>query len=132
MGHFSGLIPVLAVLGLCHFTIKGTLNNGPFSTKFGGNVWVKKLTLFLGPKSRVLSEKSNFCHTNPILVNGPYVALGETVHFPRWERFFDSSFPSYSCFCKKKQKRLSCQKVFPLPTVGAPSASNSPISQNIS
>ena len=33
---------------------------------------------------------------------GPFVALGESVHFPRWERFFDFSFPSYGRFRKKK------------------------------
>merc|ERR1711963_233771 len=37
---------------------------------------------FLGPKSRFLVEKSDFCHMTPILVNGLFVALGETVHFP--------------------------------------------------
>ena len=47
-----------------------------------------------------------------------------TVNFPPWERFFDFPFWSYSCF--RKKIRLTAQKVFPLPTVGAPSASNSP------
>ena len=58
--------------------------------------------LFLGPKFRFLVKKSNFCQTTPILVNGPFVALGETVHFPPWEQFFDLLFPSYSHFRKKK------------------------------
>ena len=44
--------------------------------------------LFLGPKFRFLAKKSDFCHTTPILVNGPSVALGETAHFPPWEQFF--------------------------------------------
>ena len=43
-----------------------------------------------------------------------------TVNFPPWKPFVDFPFQSYSCF------RLTAQKVFPLPTVGAPSASNSP------
>ena len=54
-----------------------------------------------------------------------FVALGETVHIPLGERFFDFPFPSYSRF-RKKKKRLTRQKVFPLPTVRALSASNSP------
>ena len=48
------------------------------------------------------AKKSNFCHTTPILVNGPFVALGETVHLPPWERFSDFPFKSYSRFRKKK------------------------------
>ena len=80
--------------------------------------------LFLGPKFRFLVQKSDFCHTTPILVNDPFLALGMTVNFPPWDRFFDFPFRSYSSFCKKI--RLTCQKVLPLPTVGAPSASNSP------
>ena len=56
---------------------------------------------FLGPKSRFLAEKPDFCHTTPILVNGPFVALGEAVHFPPWERFSDFPFRSYS-FRKEK------------------------------
>ena len=60
----------------------------------------------------------------PILVNGPFVALGVTVRFPPWEWFFDFLFRSYSCY--RKKIRLTSQKVFPLPTVGVPSASKSP------
>ena len=47
-----------------------------------------------------------------------------TVNFQPWDWFFDFPFRSYSCFRKKIP--LTAQKVFPLPTVGAPSASNSP------
>ena len=65
-------------------------------------VRVQKCNLFLGPKSRVLAKKSDFCHTTPILVNGPFVALGEAVHFPPWEQIFDFPFRSYSSFRKKK------------------------------
>ena len=78
----------------------------------------KSGSLFLGPKFRFWAKKSDFCHTTPILVNGPFVALGEIVHFPPWERFFDFSFQSYGPFRTKK--------VFPLPTVRALSASSSP------
>merc|ERR1712147_209506 len=80
--------------------------------------------LFFGPKFRFLVQKSDFCHTTPILVDDPILALGMTVNFPPWERFFDFPFRSYSCFRKKIQ--LTHQKVFPPPTVGVPSASKSP------
>ena len=87
--------------------------------------WIeyKSGTLFLGPKSRFLAKKSDFCHTTPILANDRFVALGVTVHFLPWDRFFDFPFLSYSCF--RKKIRLTRQKVFPLLTVGATSVSNS-------
>ena len=56
----------------------------------------------MGLKSQFWAEKSDICYMTPILVNGPFVALGETGHFPLWERFFDFPFPSYSRFHKKK------------------------------
>ena len=80
--------------------------------------------LFLGPKFRFLAQKSDFCHTTPILVDDPFLALGMTVNFPPWKPFFDFPFRSYSCFRKKIW--LTAQKVFPPPTVGVPSASKSP------
>ena len=52
------------------------------------------------------NKKRKICHKTPILVSGPFVALGETVHFPPWERFFDFSFPSYGRFLKKKPSKL--------------------------
>ena len=76
----------------------------------------KSDSFFLGPKFRFLVQKSDFCHTTPILVNDPFLALGMTVNFPPWERFFDFPFWSYSC--SRKKFRRTCQKVFPLPTVG--------------
>ena len=79
---------------------------------------------FLGPKSRVLVKKSDFCHTTPIFVDDPFLALDMTVNFPPWKQFFDFPIQSYSCF--RKKIRLTAQKVFPPPTVGAPSASNRP------
>ena len=84
----------------------------------------KSERLFLGPKFQFLVQKSDFCHTTPILVDDPFLALGMTVNFPPWERFFDFPFRSYSCF--RKKIRLTRQKVFPPPTVGVPSASKSP------
>ena len=85
---------------------------------------LKSECLFLGQKFQFLVQKSDICHTIPILVNDPCVALGVIVHFPPWERFFDFPFRSYSCFRKKIW--LTAQKVFPPPTVGVPSASKSP------
>ena len=85
---------------------------------------IPKSERFFWPEISIFGQKSNFCHTTPILVNDPFLALGMTVNFPPWERFFDFPFRSYSCL--RKKIRLTCQKLFPLPTVGAPSASNSP------
>merc|ERR1711936_629255 len=79
---------------------------------------------FFGPKFQFLAQKSNFCHTTPILVDDPFSALGMTVNFPPWKPFFDFPFQSYSCF--RKHIWLTGQKVFPPPTVGVPSASKSP------
>ena len=87
-------------------------------------VRVQKWDLFLGPKFRFLAKKSDFCHTTPIFVDDPFLALDMTVNFPPWKQFFDFPIQSYSCF--RKKIRLTAQKVFPPPTVGAPSASNSP------
>merc|ERR1711873_34762 len=84
----------------------------------------KSDSLFFGPKFQFLAKKSDFCHTTPILVDDPILALNMTVNFPPWKRFFDFPFLSYSCFRKKIW--LTAQKVFPPPTVGVPSASNSP------
>ena len=85
----------------------------------------KSGTCFFGPKFWVLAKKSDFCHTTiRILVDDPFLALGMTVNFPHWERFFDFPFRSYSCFRKKIW--LTAQKVFPPPTVGVPFASKSP------
>jgi len=84
----------------------------------------KKWVPFLGPKISVFVQKSNFCHTTPILVDDPFLALGMAVNFPPWKPFFDFLFQSYSCF--RKKIRLTRQKVFPPPTVGVPSASKSP------
>ena len=58
----------------------------------------KSERLFLGPKFRFLVQKSDFCHTTPILVNDPFLDLGMTVNFPPWERFFDFLFRSYSSY----------------------------------
>ena len=77
----------------------------------------KSVCLFLGPKFQFLAKKSDFCHTTPIFVDDPFLALDMTVNFPPWKRFFDFSFRSYSCF--RKKIRLTAQKVFPPPTYGS-------------
>ena len=79
-------------------------------------VSVQKWDLFFCHKFRFLAQKSDFCHTTPILVDDPFLALGMTVNFPPCEWFFDFPFPSYSCFRRKTQ--LTQQNIFPLPTVG--------------
>ena len=63
---------------------------------------LRSVTFFLGPKSRFLVQRSNFCRTTPIFVNDPFLALGMTVHFLPWEWFFDFPFWGYSSFRKKK------------------------------
>ena len=69
-------------------------------------------------RAKTFRTRKNFPGSNATLLPR---FLG--LWFPPWERFFDFPFRSYSCFRKKIW--LTCQKVFPLPTVGAPSASNS-------
>ena len=81
-------------------------------------------SFFLGPKSRFLVQKSDFCHTTPIVVNDPFLALGMTVNFPPWDQFFDFPFRSFSSFRKKNLVDLSLS--LPPPHCGAQSASNSP------
>merc|ERR1712004_592604 len=56
----------------------------------------KVVPFFFGPKFWFLAQKSDFCHTTPILVDDPFLALSMTVNFPRWERFFDFPFRSSS------------------------------------
>ena len=95
-----------------------------FPSRGQNMVRVQKCMVFFWPKIWFWAKKSEFCHTTPILVNDPFIALGVMVHFLPWDRFFDFQFRGCSCFRKKIQ--LTAQKVFPLPTVGALSASNSP------
>ena len=81
---------------------KGTFFLTTFSGRGQNMIRVKKCFFFLGSKSRFLAQKNDFCHTTPILDNGPFVALREMLHFPPWGRFFDFLFPSYGRLCKKK------------------------------
>ena len=75
-------------------------------------------------RKRQLFSLNDFFRSWPILVNSPFVALGETVYFPPWDRFFDFFSPSYDRF--RKEKTVDASKVFPLPTLRALSASNNP------
>ena len=76
----------------------------------------RSVCLFFGPIFRFLVKKSDFCHTTPVLVDDPFLALGMTVNFPPWDRFFDFPFRSYSSFCKKKL--LHPSKSLPPPHCG--------------
>ena len=64
----------------------------------------KSECLFFGPKFQFLAKKSDFCHTTPILVDDPFLALGMTVNFPHWERFFD--FPFRSRLLHRQRRKL--------------------------
>ena len=70
--------------------------------------------LFFGPKFRFLAQKSDFCHTTPIFVDDPFLALDMTVNFPPWKRFFDFPLRSYSCFVKKSGWPAKKSSPFPL------------------
>ena len=83
-----------------------------------------------GPKISILAKKSDIFHTTQILVNDPFVALRETVHFLLGNDF--STFRSRVTAVFVKKTWLNRPKVFPLPTVGAPSSSNSPSALNMS
>ena len=95
-----------------------------FSGRGQNMVCPKKWAPLFWPKILVFGPKIRFLPYDPNFDHNPFLALGMTVNFPHWERFFDFPFRSYSCF--RKKIRLTCQKVFPLPIVGAPSASKSP------
>ena len=71
-------------------------------------VFIRKWMFILGLKSWFLAEKSDFCLMTPNFVNDPFVVLGETVHFPPWDRFFDFFVPTWPTH----------QKVFPPPHCG--------------
>ena len=78
--------------------------------------WFELRNVFLGEgasKTWILAQISVFCYRTSNFVNGLFVALGETFHFRVTAIFI-------------KKTWLKRQKVFPHPTAGAPSASNSP------
>ena len=59
---------------------------------------LQEVGFFFGPKISVFVQKSDFCHTTPILVNDPFLALVMTVNFRPWERLFDFPFPELQQF----------------------------------
>ena len=71
---------------------------------------LKSGTSFLDPKFRFLAQKSDFCHTTPNFVNGPFVALGEMVYFQPSEQFFYLRPISSQKNKKPKKEIKSCQK----------------------
>ena len=78
------------VKGLIFILEKGTFFFAQLFSGHGRNVVSsKKRILFSGPDISVFGPKIRF------LPFGPFVALGDTVHFPSWGQFFDFSFPSY-------------------------------------
>ena len=58
---------------------------------------------FLGSKSRLLAQNSAFRLTTPILVNGPFVALRETVHTHVGDDFLTFCSQVMAVFIKKKR-----------------------------
>ena len=84
---------------------------------------LRSVCLF-GPNISVFGPKIRYLPHDPNFVNVLFVALREMVYFQPSERFFDFSFLTYGRF--RKRTWLTRQKVLPLPTVGVPSASNSP------
>ena len=90
----------------------------------GQNMVSPKKWLFLGPKSRFLVQKSNFGHI-PNFGHWLVCRPPECWFISHLGIDF-STFRSGVTAVFVKKSRLTRQKVFPLPTVGAPSASNSP------
>ena len=70
-------------------------------TTFSGGgqnmVSIKKWTLFFRPEISFLAQRSDFCHTTPILINSPFVAHG--LFIPTLISIFRLCIPE---LCKKK------------------------------
>ena len=79
---------------------------------------------FLAPKIRILARKSIFSYGNLFFRTATWVAQVVTQILRPTDLVYDFSFPSYARF--REGTRPMPQKVFPHPTVRAPSASNSP------
>ena len=96
---------------------------------------LKSGTSFLGPKFQFLAKKSDFCHTTPILVDDPFLALDMTVNFPPWKRFFDFPFQSYSCFRKKiwlkMEKHSTSLDIFQMKSLDAKVVTRKPLLPDI-
>ena len=75
-----------------------------------------KKCVFLGPEISDFGPKIRFCYTTPNFVNGPFVALRETIHFAPWDLFFESLFTFD--FVKKKKTGRRTKKSSPTPLWG--------------
>ena len=71
---------------------------------------VQPEVFFLAWNIGFLAQKSDFCHTTPNFVNGPFVALGEMVYFQPSEQFFYLRPISSQKNKKPKKEIKSCQK----------------------
>ena len=79
---------------------------------------------FFAPKIRISARKSIFSYGNLFFRTATWVAQVVTQILRPTDLVYDFSFPSYARF--REGTRPMPQKVFPHPTVRAPSASNSP------
>ena len=79
---------------------------------------------FLAPKIRISARKSVFSYGNLFFCTESRIAQVVTQILRPTDLVYDFSFPSYARF--REGTRPMPQKVFPHPTVRAPSASNSP------
>ena len=78
----------------------------------------------VAPKIRISARKSIFSYGNLFFRTATWVAQVVTQILRPTDLVYDFSFPSYARF--REGTRSMPQKVFPHPTVRAPSASNSP------
>ena len=83
-----------------------------------------KSEFFLAPKIRISAGKSIFSYGNLFFRTATWVAQVVTQILRPMDLVYDFSFASYARF--REGTRPMPQKVFPHPTVRAPSASNSP------
>ena len=84
----------------------------------------RSVHFFLAPKIRNSARKSVFSYGNLFFRTATWVAQVVTQILRPTDLVYDFSFPSYARF--REGTRPMPQKVFPHPTVRAPSASNSP------
>ena len=62
------------------------------SMYFKVNRCLARSALFLGPKIRILAQKSVFCKRTPDFIDGPFVVLGKTANFAPLDQFVNFSF----------------------------------------
>ena len=85
---------------------------------------LRSVHFFLAPKIRNSARKSVFSYGNLFFCTETRIAQVVTQILRPTDLVYDFSFPSYARF--REGTRPMPQKVFPHPTVRAPSASNSP------